>query len=127
MNGDVFTAWDPVEFNTMVDGFGAFEFGLTDGVGEGNPDIIHPTQSIIFTMDITGSCAGTLTCTGADFIAMNGSGFFGAAKFVNGPDDPESPGNEDSAFGTVVPEPGSGMLVGLGLAGLAWWRRTGTR
>ena len=71
--------------------------------------------------------AGALDCTGSDFVTVNLSGFLAAAKFVNGPDDPESPGNEDSAFGTVVPEPGSGMLVGLGLAGIAWWRRTGTR
>ena len=45
-----------------------------------------------------------------------------AAKFVSGPDDPESPGNEDSAFGTI-PEPAMGLLLGMGLLGLAAHRR----
>jgi hypothetical protein len=45
-----------------------------------------------------------------------------AAKFVNGPDDPEAPGMEDSAFGTI-PEPSTAMLLSLGLLALGARRR----
>ena len=38
VEGDVFSSWNPVETGTMVDGFGVFDFGLTDGVGETEPD-----------------------------------------------------------------------------------------
>ena len=53
----------------------------------------------------------------------NGLGYQAAAKFVNGPDDPESPGNEDSAFGAVIPEPTTAMLLGTGLLLLSLRRR----
>ena len=45
-------------------------------------------------------------------------GYVAAAKFVNGPDDPEASGMEDSAFGAAMPEPATGALMALGLAGL---------
>ena len=41
-----------------------------------------------------------------------------ALKFVQGPDDPETPGSEDSAFGAVVPVPAAVWLFGSGLLGL---------
>lgn len=113
-SGDVLTAWTPVESGTSADGFGAFDFALTDGVGAGNPNIAHPGESIVFLMAITGSCTAT-ACTAANFVLENPSGFLAAAKFVNGPDDPESPGNEDSAFGAIVPEPTTALLLGAGL------------
>jgi hypothetical protein len=50
-----------------------------------------------------------------DFDATNLSGYKAAAKFVNGPDDPEAMGMEDSAFG-AVPEPGTALLLGAALA-----------
>lgn len=53
----------------------------------------------------------------------NGSGYLAAAKFVDGPDDPESPGNEDSAFGAVIPEPTTAMLLGTALLLLSLHRR----
>ena len=121
---DVFDDWDSVATGMGADGFGNFGFSLMDGVGEGNPSLIGPQESITFLMTILGTCAGTLSCTMADFIVANGSGYIGAAKFVNGPDDPEAPGFEDSAFGaTVVPEPTSALLIGLGLAALSGRRR----
>ena len=113
-SGDVLAAWGPVETSTTANGFGLFDFALTDGVGAGNPNIINPGQSIVFLMAITGSCTSS-ACTTANFVLENVSGFQAAAKFVNGPDDPESPGNEDSAFGAIVPEPTTALLLGTGL------------
>jgi hypothetical protein len=113
-SGDVLLAWTPVESGTSADGFGIFDFALTDGTGAGNPEIVHPGESIVFLMTITGSCTAT-ACTAANFVLENTSGYLAAAKFVNGPDDPESPGNEDSAFGAIVPEPTTALLVGTGL------------
>jgi hypothetical protein len=119
VNGDVSAAWLPIEIGPSPDGFGAFDYGLTDGVGQTNPNIIGTGENVVFVFSING---GIGTFTDADFIQENGNGYTAAAKFVNGPDDPESPGDEDSAFGTV-PEPGTFGLLGLGIAGLAALRR----
>jgi hypothetical protein len=106
--------WEPVIFDEMVNGFGMFDFGMKDGVGENDPSVVGPTESITFLFDITGVCADSFSCTAADFLQANGGGFLAAAKFVSGPDDPEAPGNTDSAFG-AVPEPTTGLLLGLGV------------
>jgi hypothetical protein len=111
--GDVSAAWLPIEPNSMADGFGTFDFALTDGVGQNNPNVMNPGESIVFVFAITGSGG----YADADFIVANGSGYTAAAKFVNGPDDPESPGDEDSAFG-AVPEPLTAWLLAVGLGGL---------
>jgi hypothetical protein len=118
-NGDVLAAWTPVETDEMVDGFGIFGFGVADGVGEGNPNIIQPGSSITFVMTISGACALALDCVDLDFVVANAQGYLAAAKFVNGPDDPEDPGNEDSAYGAAVPEPSTALLLALGLIGIA--------
>jgi hypothetical protein len=118
VNGDVFAAWQPVETAAAADGFGIFDYALTDGVGEMNPAIAMPGQSVTFLFDI----AGTGPFDMNDFIEANAMGYTAAAKFVNGPDDPEDPGMEDSAFG-AVPEPGTALLLGLGLVALGVRRR----
>ncbi len=112
--GDVFADWNPVELDSMVDGFGTFDFGLTDGVGEDSPAIAEPGETVVFILDISGAGVSAF-----DFIEANGAGYIAAAKFVNGPDDPENPGVEDSAFGaTLIPEPGTAALLVFGLLGL---------
>jgi hypothetical protein len=118
-NGNVLAAWTPVETDEMVDGFGIFGFGVTDGVGTNNPNVIQPGNSITFVMTISGACALALDCVDLDFVVANAQGYIAAAKFVNGPDDPESPGSEDSAFGAAVPEPSTALLLAFGLVGLA--------
>lgn len=102
--------WSPVLTNEMPDGFPAKDFGLRDGMGETDPSVIQPGNDIVFVFTING---GVGTFTDADF------GPLVAAKFVNGPDDPESPGFEDSAFGTNVPEPSTAVLFMLGLVGIS--------
>lgn len=123
-NGDVLAAWNPIESASSANGFGSFDFALTDGVGAGNPNIIQPAQSIVFLMAITGSCTAT-TCSTSNFILENAEGYLAASKFVNGPDDPENPGFEDSAFGAVIPEPSTGLLLATGLWLVTAWRRGG--
>lgn len=121
--GDVSAAWLPIEVGSSADGFGTFDFALTDGVGETNVNVIEPGEEIVFVFSITGSGG----YADADFIVANEDGYQAAAKFVNGPPDPEcvglteptemcpgAAGTEDSAFG-AVPEPLLGWLVAVGL------------
>jgi hypothetical protein len=110
--GLVTLSWAPVDIDSMIGGFGTFDFGLTNGVGETDPSLIGPTEFIdfVFTISGTGPFADT------DFATPNADGFTAAAKFVNGPGD-------NSAFG-AVPEPGAGLLLGLGLVALAARRRS---
>jgi hypothetical protein len=118
--GDVLAAWAPIELGSSADGFGAFDYAITDGVGETNVNILNPGEDVVFVFTVN---AGL---TDSDFIVPNGSGYYAAAKFVNGPDDPESPGNEDSAFG-AVPEPATLVMLSGGLVGLLALRRRNLR
>jgi hypothetical protein len=113
--GDVTGAWAPVDVNTMVNGFGVFDFGLTDGVGETDPSVIGENEFVTFKFSISGTGPFDMT----DFKVENAKGFLAAAKFVSGPGD-------DSAFG-AVPEPSTALLLGLGLGGLTWASRKGRR
>ena len=113
--GNVFAQWEPVLTNQMVDGLGVFDFALNDGMGELNPAQIGPGEDITFVLDING---------GVGVFDMGDFGPRIAAKFVNGPDDPESPGDEDSAFGAIpVPEPSTVLFLASGLAAMAAGRR----
>jgi hypothetical protein len=110
--GDVTLDWIPLLTGVMVDGFGTFDYGMTDGLGELAPPAIGPTEDLTFVFSIT----GTEPFSDYDFIVGNGSGYTAAAKFVNGPGD-------DSAYGTV-PEPSTALLLASGLLLLGARRRT---
>jgi hypothetical protein len=118
--GDVFTDWNPIEVppdpDAKANGFGFFDFALTDGTGETNVAIVEPGESIVFILDIAG-----VGVTMSDFVEGNENGYLAAAKFTNGPDDPETPGSEDSAFGATlpVPEPSGALMFGFGLVAAA--------
>ena len=62
VEGDVFAGWTPVLTSQTADGFGTFDFGLVDGVGAGNPNVIGVGESVTFLLTISGTCAGTTTC-----------------------------------------------------------------
>jgi hypothetical protein len=111
--GDVMSGWLPLLTDVMVNGFGDFDYGLVDGVGEPSVSLIGPTESVTFVFSIT----GTGGYTDDDFIQGNGMSYFAAAKFVNGPGD-------DSAYGAAVPEPSTALLLASGLILLAARRRS---
>lgn len=123
VSGDVFADWNPVETGQSADGFGIFDYALTNAAGETDPTIAQPGNSIVFVLDIDSLAAASMS----DFIEANAMGYVGAAKFVHGPDDPEAPGFEDSAYGAAVPEPDTALLLGLGLVTLAARGRARTR
>jgi MYXO-CTERM domain-containing protein len=89
-----------------VNGFGDFDFGLTNAMGETDPSQIQPGESLVFSFEITGG-GDVKDFTGPG--ATSTLGFFIAGKFVNGPGD-------DSAFGATIPTPG--VLALMGVAGI---------
>lgn len=110
--GDVTAAWAPLESSAFVNGaFGTFDYALTDGVGENNPNIIEPGEMITFSFTVN---AGL---TAEDFAVANAQGWQIAAKFVNGPDDDSAFGAGDGGF-PPVPEPLTAALLASGLVGL---------
>ncbi len=100
-----------------ADGFGTFDYALLNDTGNDLFEIA-PGQSLSFTLGIVGDGF----YTDADFTTQLSSvppgshEAIAAAKFVSGPGD-------DSAFGAVIPEPATGLLMLTAIALLSGRRR----
>jgi hypothetical protein len=91
-----------------ADGFGTFDFALLSDLGNDPAEII-PGESLSFVFDVSAIDPVTAVNFASDLseIPPGEHPVVAAAKFVNGPGD-------DSAFGAVIPEPGTVLLVLLG-------------
>lgn len=124
-SSDVTAGWT-LSTDESVAGFGTFDFGLTDGVGFDNANVVNPSGQVVFTLDI----GGTGPFDMVDFVDRTSEpdGAFAAAKFVSCRGS-ECFEDDDSAFGKqndpsfVLPEPGLSALVALALGGLVAIRR----
>jgi hypothetical protein len=92
-----------------ADGFGTFDFAL-ETAGANDPFEIAPQESVTFQLHVdsavfVGEAAFT---TDMSSIPPGSRSVVAAAKFTNGPGD-------DSAFGAVIPEPGTLALLAVGL------------
>jgi hypothetical protein len=99
--------WTLLE-NQRADGFGTFDFGLLSDLGN-DPAEIGPTESLEFNFEITGMSPfdDVYFTTKFSSIPPGEHPALAAAKFVSGPGD-------DSAFGAVIPEPATLLLMLLG-------------
>jgi hypothetical protein len=136
VNGAVTGGWsffeeDAVDdADTHLDGFGIFDFALMDGTGNSLAQV-NPGTQVTFLFTAPGGISD------ADFFAQSGQTTGGtntlklvAAKFVDMDPigsftcGPSGTGACDSAFGaTAIPEPGTGLLLSMGLLGLVAHRR----
>jgi hypothetical protein len=108
--------WD-LHTNRKADGFGRFDFAIISDLGN-DPLEIAPQDSLTFTLAISGQPSVAVADFTSDFstIPPGDHPVLAAVKFQNGPGD-------DSAFGGVVPEPGTLLLAMLGVTLLGRRRR----
>jgi hypothetical protein len=99
--------------NEAADGFGRFDYALMTASGNDLLDLA-PGESLTFTFEILGNGPFLETCltTDSSQIPPGEHPTLAAAKFMSGP-------GGDSAFGAVIPEPHTGLLIliGVGLLG----------
>ncbi len=107
-----------------IDSMGSF--GASVITPNNSASVIRPGETFTFTFTFTDNNA----VTEADFAGVTSAPqnqntplTFIAAKFIHGPDDPEKPGTEDSAFGGFVPLPPALPMGIAGLIGVAFLRR----
>jgi hypothetical protein len=106
---------------------GTFDYHV-QVTGDINTNTATVESGSIQTLTFSFSCEALAVCNMDDFVVDNAAGKAVAAKFQNGGEyfDEEFPGGNDSAFGASgegfppVPEPGTALLVGGGLIGLAY-------
>ena len=100
----------------MVDGFGDFDVGVTDGTTPVNVIIPTQTKTFEFTLTGTGNIYDT-DFTDPDNLSTDNS-FLAvvAGKFIQG-------SGGDSAYGASVPDPATLSLVMLGSVALLRRRR----
>ena len=121
------SGWDFLS-GANADGFGSFDAAVKlFGDINQNTNIVLPGETEVLTFNFT---CGVTTCDSTDFLAKNSNDYWGAAKFVNGPqiEDPEDHFGPDSAFGgaqgegdvppAAIPVPAAVWLFGSGLLGL---------
>ena len=104
-------------FDERADGFGTFDFALINDRGNDTGEIL-PGESLTFSLAIAGSgpFEDADFTTNLSSIPPGNNPSISAAKFVSGP-------GGDSAFGAVVPEPGTAVLVLCGLGAVSQLRR----
>jgi hypothetical protein len=117
LEGDVSSSWQ-LTTGQAADGFGVFGFALTGTNGRVSKREIESGETMTYVFSIAGTGPFTMdTFTKVlSTIPPGDRPSLAAAKFVKGPGD-------DSAYGAVVPEPGTGVLLALGLLGLGAARR----
>ncbi len=103
--------------NETADGFGTFDFAIISDPGN-DPGEIAPGGSLSFVFEVIGSGPFVETDFTAEFseVPPGENPALAAAKFVNGTSD-------DSAFGAVIPEPGTALLTLIGVGTLGWIKR----
>jgi uncharacterized protein (TIGR03382 family) len=115
VDGSPPSAWSQVGI-VMVDGFGDFDVGVTDGTTPVNVIIPTQTKTFEFTLTGTGNIYDT-DFTDPDNLSTNNS-FLAvvAGKFIQG-------SGGDSAYGASIPDPATLALVMLGSVALLRRRR----
>ena len=88
-----------------ADGFGTYDFALQSDLNAESAKIVSgDTQDFIFNISGSGPFLETFFTTEFSTIPPGETPGLAAAKFVSGP-------NDDSAFGVVVPEPATLVLM----------------
>ena len=106
-----------LETDEKANGFGRFDFALESARGH-DPNEVVPQSSQVFVFDIIGSGSFEDTDFTSAFstIPPGNMSSIAAVKFVSGPHD-------DSAYGAVVPEPATLLLMLSGATMLLFLRR----